>query len=40
MDISLAEEHTYYFISQISLDEARDRIEKKKTNLVAGMFAR
>lgn len=38
MDISLAEEHAYYFIPQISLDEARDRIEKKKTNLVAGMF--
>src|ERR687888_147382 len=38
MDISLAEEHAYYFIPQISLDEARDRIEKKKTSLVAGMF--
>jgi hypothetical protein len=38
MDISLAEEHAYYFIPQISLNEARDRIEKKKTNLVAGMF--
>lgn len=38
MEISLAEEHAYYFIPQISLDEARDRIEKKKTSLVAGMF--
>ena len=38
MDISLAEEHAYYFIPQISLNEARDRIEKKKTSLVAGMF--
>jgi hypothetical protein len=38
MDISLAEEHAYYFIPQISLDDARDRVEKKKTNLVAGMF--
>ena len=38
MDISLAEEHAYYFVPQISLDAARDRIEKKKTSLVAGMF--
>ena len=38
MDISLAEEHAYYFVPQISLDDARDRIEKKKTTLVAGMF--
>jgi hypothetical protein len=38
MEISLAEEHAYYFIPQISLDIARDRIEKKKTSLVAGMF--
>jgi hypothetical protein len=38
MEISLAEEHAYYFNPQISLDEARDRIEKKKTSLVAGMF--
>lgn len=38
MEISLAEEHAYYFIPQISLDDARDRIEKKKTSLVAGMF--
>jgi hypothetical protein len=38
MEISLAEEHAYYFIPQISLDAARDRIEKKKTSLVAGMF--
>lgn len=38
MEISLAEEHAYYFNPQISLDEARDRIERKKTSLVAGMF--
>ena len=38
MDISLAQEHAYYFVPQISLDEARDRVEKKKTALVAGMF--
>lgn len=38
MDISLAEEHAYYFVPQISLDAARDRVEKKKTSLVAGMF--
>ena len=38
MEISLAEEHAYYFIPQISLDTARERIEKKKTSLVAGMF--
>jgi hypothetical protein len=38
MDISLAEEHAYYFVPQISPEVARDRIEKKKTTLVAGMF--
>jgi hypothetical protein len=38
MEISLAEEHAYYFIPQISLDAARDRVEKKKTSVVAGMF--
>ena len=38
MEISLAEEQAYYFVPQISLDIARDRIEKKKTSLVAGMF--
>lgn len=38
MEISLAEEHAYYFVPQISLDVARDRVEKKKTTLVAGMF--
>ena len=36
MEISLAEEHAYYFVPQISLEVARDRIEKKKTSLVAG----
>jgi hypothetical protein len=38
MEISLAEEHAYYFVPQISTEGARDRIEKKKTTLVAGMF--
>src|SRR5512138_699416 len=38
MEISLAEEHAYYFVPQISLEVAQDRIEKKKTSLVAGMF--
>ena len=38
MEISLAEEHAYYFVPQISMDIARDRIEKKKATLVAGMF--
>ena len=38
MEISLAEEHAYYFVPQISLEIARDRIEKKKAALVAGTF--
>ena len=38
MEISLAEERAYYFVPQISLEVAQDRIEKKKTALVAGMF--
>lgn len=38
MDISLAEEHAYYFVPQISLDDAREKIEKKKAALVAGTF--
>jgi hypothetical protein len=38
MDISLAAEHAYYFVPQISLDDARERVEKKKTTLVAGTF--
>ena len=38
MEISLAQEHAYYFVPQISLEIARDRIEKKKTALIAGMF--
>lgn len=38
MDISLAEEHAYYFVPQISQDNASERIEKKKTTLVAGTF--
>ena len=38
MEISLAQERAYYFVPQMSLEIARDRIEKKKTSLVAGMF--
>jgi hypothetical protein len=38
MEISLAEEHAYYYVPQISLADARERIEKKKTSLVAGTF--
>jgi hypothetical protein len=38
MEISLAEERAYYFVPQISLEVAHDRVEKKKTSLVAGMF--
>ena len=38
MEISLTEERAYYYVPQISLEIARDRIEKKKTSLVAGMF--
>lgn len=38
MEISLAEEHAYYFVPQISLDDAREKIEKKKAALVAGTF--
>jgi hypothetical protein len=38
MEISLAEERAYSLIPQVSLEIARDRIEMKKTSLVAGMF--
>lgn len=38
MEISLAEEQAYYFVPQISLEVARDRIDKKKASLVAGTF--
>jgi hypothetical protein len=38
MDIYLANEHAYYFIPQFSVDIARDRVEQKKMNLVAGML--
>ena len=37
MDIYLATEHAYHFIPQFSVDVARDRVEQKKVNLVAGM---
>jgi hypothetical protein len=38
MEIHLAEEHAYYFVPEISLAAAREKVEKKKTSLVAGMF--
>lgn len=37
MDIYLADEQAFHLIPQINLEVARDRIEQKKTNLVAGM---
>lgn len=40
MEISLAEEHAYYFIPQISLDTARERIEKKKSSLFGTLISR
>ena len=36
MDIYLATEHAYHFIPQFSVDVARDRVEQKKMNLIAG----
>jgi len=36
MDIYLATEHTYHLIPQFSVDVARDRVEQKKMNLIAG----
>lgn len=36
MDINLGSERAYNLIPQITLDVARDRIEQKKTNLIAG----
>ena len=36
MDIYLATEHAFHLIPQFTLDVARDRVEQKKANLVAG----
>ncbi len=36
MDIYLAAEHAYHLVPQIAPDIARDRVEQKKANLVAG----
>src|SRR5215813_11223980 len=36
MDIYLATEHAYHFVPQFGIDVARDRVEQKKVNLVAG----
>ena len=36
MDIYLATEHAYHLIPQFSIDVARDRVEQKKMNLIAG----
>ncbi len=38
MDIYLAAEHAYHYVPQFSIDVARDRVEQKKMNLVAGML--
>lgn len=38
MDIYLATEHAYHLIPQFSVDVARDRVEQKKVNLIAGML--
>lgn len=37
MDIYLATEHAFHLVPQVSLEVARDRLEQKKTNLVAGL---
>lgn len=36
MEISLAEEHAYQLTPQVTVEVARDRIDKKKMSLVAG----
>ena len=36
MEISLAEEHAYHYIPQFTLEVARDRVEQRKTQLMAG----
>ena len=36
MEIYLATEHVYHFIPQFSIDVARDRVEQKKVNFIAG----
>ena len=36
MDITLADEKAFHLVPQFSLEVARDRVEQKKTNLVAG----
>jgi hypothetical protein len=38
MEISRSEKQAYYFVPQLSPKIVGDRIEKKKTTLVAGMF--
>jgi len=36
MDINLGSERAYHFVPQFTLEIARDRIEQKKANLIAG----
>ena len=36
MDIYLATEHAYHYIPQFNVEVARDRVEQKKVNLIAG----
>jgi hypothetical protein len=38
MDIYLATEHAYHFVPQFTVAIARDRVEQKKVNLIAGML--
>ena len=38
MDIYLATEHAYHFVPQFTISIARDRVEQKKVNLIAGML--
>jgi hypothetical protein len=36
VDVSLAEEHAYHYIPQFTIEVARDRVEQRKVQLVAG----
>ena len=38
MDISLATQRAFHLVPQVPIDVARDRVEQKKTSLVAGTF--
>ena len=36
MEIYLAEQQAYHLVPQVALEVAQDRVEQKKTQLVAG----